>query len=242
MKKSIKFLFALLMIGGGISEINAQWGDKIVGNGNVTTKTVNTSSYDAIRGVGSMDIHLERGTEGTITVTTDENLQEYVIVEVSNGTLVVRTKKNTYLKTKKGIHVTVPFEDINEVSLTGSGDVDTKDTIDSPQLEVSITGSGDIELDVNTGMLKAKVTGSGDMELSGKTDELEVRISGSGDFKGFDLIANHTDAQVSGSGDAKIVAKKSLKARVNGSGDITYKGNPERKDTKTSGSGDIEAN
>ena len=240
----MKTLIRLSLVAGlliaGVQEVQAQWGNKkVVGNGNVTTKTINTGNYDAIKGVGSMDVHLEKGSEGNITVTTDENLQEYIIVEVKDGALVIRTKKNIYLKTKKGIHVTVPFQDISEVSLVGSGDIDTKDPITANNLEVNVTGSGDVVLEVNSKMLEAKVTGSGDMELSGTTDELEVRVSGSGDFKGFDLQAQNTNASVSGSGDVKVVAKNSIKARVNGSGDIVYRGNPERSDTKTSGSGDI---
>ncbi len=223
----------------GVQEATAQWGKKVVGNGNVTTRTVNTGNYDAVKGVGSMDIHLEKGSEGTITVKTDENIQDYIIVEVKNNALVVRTKKNTNIRTKKGIHVYVPFQDLSKVSLTGSGDIDTKDPINADDLTVSVTGSGDVVLDVRSTVLEVSVTGSGDIELTGSTENLDVSISGSGDFKGFDLDSQNTEASVSGSGDAKVVAKNSIKARVNGSGDIVYKGNPERSDTKTSGSGDI---
>lgn len=229
----VSFLFA------GLADMNAQWGKKIKGNGNVTTKTVNTGDYDAIRGIGSMDIHLEKGTEGNISVTTDDNLHEYLEIEVKDNTLLVKTKKNVNIYTKNGIHVKVPFTDISEVALTGSGDIDTKDTIKADNLEVVITGSGDIELDVEARMVDAKVTGSGDMVLTGKTNDLAVKVTGSGDFRGFDLDAQNTEASVSGSGDIRVVAKRNLKARVHGSGDITYKGNPERRDTKTSGSGDI---
>ena len=47
------------------------------------------------------------------------------------------------------------------------------------------------------------------------------------------------EAVVSGSGDIQVTASQSLKARVSGSGDISYRGNPEKQDFKTSGSGDI---
>jgi hypothetical protein len=36
-----------------------------------------------------------------------------------------------------------------------------------------------------------------------------------------------------------VFCTENLKARVAGSGDINYKGNPKTKDTKTAGSGDI---
>ena len=243
MKTLLKLTLAISLSLLGISESNAQWGNKkVVGSGNVTTKTVNTGNYDGIKGVGSMDIHLEKGTEGNITVTTDDNLHEYLEIEVKDNMLVIKTKKNTYLKTKKGIHITVPFNDISEVSLVGSGDIDTKDTIKTDELEVRVTGSGDVDLALEANMVDANITGSGDMVLSGSTNSLDVSVTGSGDFKGSDLVSQNTEARVSGSGDARVVAKQSLKARVNGSGDITYSGNPEKSDTKTSGSGDISSN
>jgi len=240
MKNLLNLTLILAITLLGITESQAQWGNKkLVGNGNVTTKTVNTGSYDAIKGVGSMDIHLEKGTEGNITVTTDDNLQRYIIIEVKDNTLVVKIKKNTYLKTKKGIHVTVPFDEVSEISLVGSGDIDTKDKIEAANMKLSVTGSGDVELDVNAGMLEARITGSGDMKLSGSAADLKVSVTGSGDFDGFDLNSQNTEATVSGSGDIKVIAKSSIKARVHGSGDIYYKGNPVKSDTKSSGSGDI---
>jgi putative autotransporter adhesin-like protein len=240
MKNILTLSLAITLTLLGVSESHAQWGNKkVAGNGNVTTKTANTSSYDAIEGVGSMDVHLQKGTEGNITVTTDDNLHEYIIIEVKDNKLVLKTKKNTNLKTNKGIHVTVPFQDISKVSMVGSGDIDSEDTVKADNLKVYVTGSGDIVLDVETNTLKAKVTGSGDIKLSGTTRDLEVSVAGSGDFSGFGLSAQNTEASVSGSGDIKVVAKNSIKARVAGSGDIIYKGNPEHSDTKASGSGDI---
>ncbi|MEL6812480.1 MAG: head GIN domain-containing protein [Bacteroidota bacterium] len=238
MKTVLNLTLAATLALTGIAETNAQW-RKVTGNGNVTTKTINTGDYDAVKVVGSMDVHLEKGSEGNITVKTDDNLHEYLDIEVKGDALVIKSEKNISLRTKKGIHVYVPFEKISKVALTGSGDIDTKDTIDAPEMSVSVTGSGDVVLDINAGMVDADITGSGDMVLRGKTQDLEVQVTGSGDFKGFELEAQNTNARVSGSGDAKVVAKNSLKARVNGSGDIDYKGNPEKRDTKTSGSGDI---
>ena len=235
--KSIIFAGLLLCL---VTESKAQWGyNKVVGDGNVTTKSVSTGDYDEIKVVGSMDVHLEKGTEGNISVTTDSNLHDYIVIEVIGDELVIKTKNGYNLKTKKGIHITVPFQDISEVSLTGSGDVDTKDTIKADEFEVSVTGSGDINLTIDAQSIETSITGSGDVVLKGSTNNLAVTVSGSGDFKGFDLQSNHTEARVSGSGDIQVVAKQSINARVNGSGDIVYKGSPERSDTQTSGSGDI---
>ena len=215
---------------------------KVKGNGNVTTKTHNTSDYYEIDVQGFMDVKLESGAEGTITVTTDQNVQEYIIVEAKNGTLTIKVKNKVNIQTKNGVHITVPFKDLDRISLTGSGDVLTSNVIKSDSFEVELTGSGDVILEVEATTIDAKITGSGDLKLKGKTTDLEIKVTGSGDFSGKSLASQNTQAYVSGSGDAIVFASKSLKARVNGSGDINYYGNPESTDTKVMGSGDIGSN
>ncbi len=244
MNTTIKLSLAFTFLFINISLVNAQvFGNKkITGNNNIVTKTVNTSEYNAIDVTGSMNVELVSGKEGDIKVTTDENLHEYLVIESKNGTLEITTKKNVSLRTKKGIHVTVPFEDIDDLTLTGSGDIKTKNTIKTSSFDVELTGSGDILLDIEAGEIDAKVTGSGDLILAGSVTDFEVKVTGSGDFKGSELSSTNTQVYVSGSGSAKVNASSSIKARVNGSGDVRYSGNPEYSDTKVMGSGTIKSN
>ncbi len=238
LRQSVLLLSALLFV----SLAQAQWGNnKVKGNGNVTTITRSTSDYDAIKCAGWMDFILVKGEEGKITLEGESNLLEYIITKVENGALIVKVKKGVNLKTSwsKNIKITIPFEDIEKVSLAGSGDLVTKNTIDANDFKVNLAGSGDIDLDINASSIDASVSGSGDINLNGKTTNLSAKVTGSGDFHGFDLESNNTEVKVTGSGGAEVVSNESLKARVTGSGDVEYKGNPKKEDTKVTGSGSI---
>ena len=242
--KTTILTFATLMF---INISHAQWwgnGEKIKGNGNVTTITRTTSDYDGISCAGSFDYILVAGAEGKIMIEGEENLLEYIITEVKNGKLVVKTEKNVNLKPSgnKTIIVTIPFKNIDNVSLAGSGDLINKDTITANDLKVSLAGSGDISLIVETNTVNGSLAGSGDITLKGNTNNLEASIAGSGDIHAFDLQSNNTDVSISGSGDAEVVSKENLKARIAGSGDIEYRGNPKKEDSKVSGSGSIRSN
>lgn len=212
---------------------------KVTGNGNLTTKTIKTPTYDHIKSVGFMDVKLIQGNEGEISVKTDENLQQWIQVKVKKNTLVLDIKDNVNIRKKKVVHITVPFEEISGVSLVGSGDIHTEDTIKTSVFETELVGSGDIDLTIHASKVKANVTGSGDMILSGSTDELQIHVTGSGDFNGEDLISNRTDVSCTGSGDAVVVANTNLNAKVHGSGDIEYKGAPSQKEVRIFGSGDV---
>lgn len=235
MKKSILFVCALMIA----STIHAQ--KRIKGNGNVTTITRTTSEYDGVKFAGSFDYILVAGKEGNITIEGEENLLQYIITEVKDGQLIVRMENRINMQTSrnKTIKITVPFESINSVSLSGSGDVWNEHVIAANKLKVLLTGSGDVKLKIKTGSLEATLTGSGDLELKGETESSLINVTGSGDFEGFDLNANDAEVSVNGSGSAQIVCNGHLKARVAGSGDIKYTGTPKKEDNKVSGSGRI---
>ncbi len=244
MKKSIKkqtvLIIATLLLA---STSYAQFGKSIRGNGIMKTITRTTTEYDGIKCAGSMDFIIVSGSEGNIKIEGEENLLEYIITEVKNNNLIVKTRKHANIKPSKNktIKITIPFKDISKVSLAGSGDLWNEDTITATNLDVSLAGSGDIILDIKASFTKASIAGSGDLKLKGDTNNLIAKVAGSGDFHGFDLQANNTEVSVAGSGDAKVVSNEVLKARVAGSGDIVYRGKP-TLDTKVAGSGSISTN
>ncbi len=174
----------------------------------------------------------------------ESNLLEHIKTEVKDGKLVIKVAKGVNLQPSSwnkdgGIFITVPVESINEVTLSGSGDTVWEKTIETRNFSTNLSGSGDITLALNAEEVSAAMSGSGDINLSGKTINFEVKISGSGDIKAYDLIADNVKASISGSADISVTANEMLTARVSGSGDIRYKGDPKKIVAKSSGSGDI---
>jgi len=237
MKKSILFLATSLLF---MATACAQWGgEKVRGNGDMVTKSRNVGSYDGVQLVGSMNVELISGSEGTIDIQAESNLQEYITTEIRNGKLKISTKKVFYLHPKDDILITVPIETVEEISVTGSGDIWTKDKLTSSNMKVQVTGSGDLKLHLEVKDLEGMVTGSGDVQLKGRSQNFECTVTGSGDFEAYELHAENVEARFSGSGDIMVYASNSLKASVSGSGDIAYKGNPAQQDFKTNGSGSV---
>lgn len=241
MKKTKQLALTLAILATSFAQ--AQWSSKgkITGNGNVITQQKTTASYDGIAVTGFFDVVLVEGKEGNITIKGEENLLEYINISVENNQLKIASEKNKYISPSKGkeIIITVPFESISKVAMTGSGDVTTKNPIESKSFQVQLTGSGDMNLDVRASNIDVTLTGSGDINLSGSTAEITTVLSGSGDIDTSKLKAQTADATVSGSGDTTVYCTEIIRARVSGSGDIQYKGDPKKKDTKVNGSGSI---
>ncbi|QOG00838.1 head GIN domain-containing protein [Flavobacterium sp. MDT1-60] len=219
---------------------NAQ-SEKINGNGKVVSETRTTSGYDAIKISGSFDVDLVAGKEGKIIMKGEENILSAIIVEVEDNTLKIQVKKNTNIHSSMGkkVQVTVPFEKISELSLSGSGDIQSKDAIKNDKFLAKLSGSGNFNLAVDSNSLELNLSGSGNVRLKGSADSFTTKLSGSGNIDAGELKSKNVDVNVSGSGDSKVNCSEVLTARVSGSGDIKYTGNPEKRDVKVSGSGNI---
>ena len=214
---------------------------KIKGNGNMITKNITTASYDAIKVSGFFDVELVAGEEGKITLQAEENLVDFIEIKVENNILKMSVEKGAHIAPSHGykVFITVPFQSLTEVSLAGSGDINSKNTITADEFKSTLSGSGDIHLEVNAKEINSEVTGSGDLTLKGKSDVFKCNVVGSGDMNASALESAVVYAKVTGSGDCKVYCTDSLEARVIGSGDINYSGDPKKKDTKVTGSGDI---
>ena len=241
MKKSIQLIVVCTLLVSNIVQAQRSSNQKIKGNGNVISEKRVTATYEKIAVTGFFDVELIAGAEGAITVKAEENLLPFIKIEVIDQILKIYTEKNKYISTSvgKGIMVVVPFESINQVSLTGSGDVIAKNAIRSSRFMAKLTGSGDMDLEIEATDVDANLTGSGDINLSGKTDNISSEVNGSGDIDASKLISKNANATVSGSGDNAVSCSENLYARVTGSGKIKYKGEPQKKDTKVTGSGSI---
>lgn len=235
LKLSLSLFVSLLFL----TNINAQKNGKVIGDGNVITDTREVGSFDNIGVSGSFDVNLVKGKEGKIEIKIEKNLLPYLITEVKDGELKIKWKKGTNIRNHKGVHLTVYFNSINGVALSGSGEIIGKDLIESNNFNVAISGSGDINLNLKVNNIESRISGSGDLTFKGSTKTFTSSVSGSGDIEAYGLQTDKADIKVSGSGDMTITVNSELYARVSGSGDISYKGNPSKEDVKVSGSGNI---
>lgn len=235
-----KIIFSLALIISFSVQSQSWWGSKKVrGNGNVVTKTRTIDNFDRVSVGGSFDVILVDGKEGKLTIQGEENLLPYLITEVKGDKLKVKFKDNTSIKINKRFTVTIPFEDIESISLGGSGNVKVEKTIKAEDASFNIGGSGNITANVNAENIKASIGGSGNINLEGKSNNLKCSIAGSGNVKAYELQTDKLKANIAGSGDIRATVKTKIKANVVGSGSVYYKGDPKYIDTNSIGSGDV---
>jgi hypothetical protein len=234
-----KLTVSLVLISISIASAQNWDKEKVKGNGVQTTITRTTESYDNISTGGSFNVELVSGKEGTITIKGDENIISHIVTEVIGNELKVYFEKNRSYDYKQDITITIPFEEISEISFAGSGNMITKNAINATDFEAKMAGSGDCALEINVKNIVAKIAGSGNLKLSGTAENLEAKTAGSGDLNCTKLVSQNADVAVAGSGSLEVNCTNNLIAKVAGSGSIQYKGKPQSMDKNIIGSGDI---
>lgn len=233
--------YFLLLISLSISFAYSQKNKTIKGNEKTTTITRTTAAYEGLEVSGSFDVKLISGKEGNIIIKGDENLLEFIITEVKDGRLSVYFDKNKTIRYNynSSIEVTIPIEEINQLSFSGSGNLKNNDLIKTENLNVEISGSGNVSYNAETKNLKITKSGSGNLVGKGTTNNLDLKSEGSGNVNLYDLKSENAVVSQTGSGNIKVNCSVNFDALTIGSGNIQYYGNPKKTATKVEGSGSI---
>lgn len=235
----MKKLTTLVLAIACITAVSAQRNKKVKGNGNLVTIERNTGDYSGIQVGGFYEVELIEGEEGKITLEGEDNILEYIETKVRAGNLTIRSVDNMNLRPTKKVFITVPVQRINHIRLSGSGKVISKKTLDTDHFRIRISGSRNLDLALDSETLSISTSGSSRINLKGNSDDLEVTTSGSSIINAYELAVEKAKIVLSGSSKVRVTVNKAIDAKVSGSGNISYKGNPEKVNTKTSGSGKV---
>ena len=194
--------------------------NNIQGSGNIISESRELNNFTSIILLGSIDVNIKTSESNNCVVVADDNLIPYIKTEVVNNKLNISLNESYSSEEKLVVNINTPNYD--EVSLSGSGNINILD-FKNNNLSLNISGSGNI-------------TGNGEVET------LVVKINGSGNLMSKEIKSKSATITINGSGDGEVFASDSISAKINGSGNIKYFGNPENVDSIINGSGDIISN
>jgi hypothetical protein len=216
---------------------NGQMHRTVYGNGKVVTRERKTDSFTGIKVSTGIDVYLKQGDNQSLTVESDENLQEYIMTEVRDNVLNIYTDANIRDAERKRVYVTM--KEIKSVKTTSAGDVIGETPVKTDNLDLSASSAGNIKLEVTAKEIEIDISSSGDITISGEADLLKADLSSAGDLNAYDLKVREADVSVSSAGDADISVSEKLTARASSAGDVNYQGNPKYVDAHSSSAGGI---
>lgn len=231
-------------------------------NGNTVTEKRDANGFNAVSLSIDANVEITQSESYSVEITGSDNLLKILETKVKGNTLKIGFKNNKCVKGNYTINIAIQMPKLEELKVSGSGDITVKENFESSalainisgsgdisvpnklianQLKMNISGSGDIKMDsIETNSLDCDISGSGSIDLTGVgiANSEDLKITGSGDLFLYDFPVNNSDINISGSGTCHVNVLESLEAKISGSGDIIYKGNP-TINQNISGSGSV---
>jgi len=196
----------------------------VIGSGKVIEKDVAVSDFDKIDAQGIGSVFVEIGDEEAVRIEAEDNLMEYIEVEVRGDTLEIRQRPGVGLRPTRSLNFYVTAKDLDGLTLSGTGDVEVKDNLESKKdFTLRLSGAGDITL--------------ADLEA----ESITLKLSGTGDLTAKKWDAPSAEIVVGGAGSARIEEIKSdtLTTKISGTGSVTVDGGEvENQTVDISGAGD----
>ena len=186
-------------------------------SGNVDRDFVPLDAFDSVKISGSFSATFIPDAEHSVTVIADDALFEFISIITEDNEIEIKFNRNIRTSDRVELEIRSPF--IRSVNTSGS---------------ISAVFE-----DVTSDTLRLRASGSGTFSGTGAFDVLNIHTSGSARVNGENMIANQIIIRSSGSSRMIVHALDEITARISGSGNITYFGDPAKVDSQISGSGSV---
>jgi len=213
---------------------------RIEGSGILASEERPVSDFRKVQFSGIGSLYIEHGEVETLTVEADDNLLEYIEVEVRNEVLYIGLRKGVNINPKEKISFRLTINELDEIGVSGAGNVIAPD-LEAKRFDIDVSGAGNIEINqLISSELHVKLSGVGNIAIkSGQVINQEISISGTGSYNAINLEADVVIVDLSGLGSASVWAEEELTANISGAGKVEYAGQP-RVNSNISGVGKLE--
>ena len=229
------------------------------GSGDVIEESRAVSGVSGVELSTLGNLTIELGDTESFRIEAEDNLMEHLETDVRAGTFRIKTQDRVRLDPTKPVNYYLTVKSLNSIKITSSGDIQAPD-LEADKFSINISSSGDLEMgDLDAEMLTVRISSSGDVTMGelnansievditstgnlditgGRVETQNITISSSGNYTAQDMESDKADVMLSSAGSAYIWVEDDLKANLNSSGDLHYRGDA-TVNANTSSTGDV---
>ncbi len=233
-----KTLFSVLILSFFLLTSCIDFNNSVTGSGNVITEYHEVGDFHGIEAGAGLNVYVEFGEmSNEVEVIADENLHEYIKVEVINGILKITSRRNIRKASSKDVFVQAGT--IDELEVSSAADFIGENLLIARDIDIEVSSAADLELELEAETARIEVSSSGSVYIRGRAQRLLADVSSAGDLDASDFIVEEADVEASSAADARVHVTEKIRAEASSAGSVRYKGNPKERNTETSSAGSV---
>jgi putative autotransporter adhesin-like protein len=211
---------------------------KVDGSGNVVTKNRNFSSdFTSISASNGLEVVIEQGANSKIEVEADDNLQEHIKTEVTEGELKIYSDVN--IRNAKSKKVFVQLAKLNSLETSSGASVTSKNILENTSIDFSSSSGSEINVKVNASTVSCDSSSGSEIKISGKADKLDTESSSGSSIDATDLVVKSAVADSSSGSSINLNATETITAEASSGSSVNYTTKPATLTKKTSSGGSV---
>jgi len=210
----------------------------IKGNGNITTETRNVSQdFKKIEVSRGIKVIVEQSGNKSITVETDDNIQQHIITKIENGVLKIESDENYNTSETPVVNVKMPI--INGLSASSGSEITSSGTLITEYIDVKSSSGSEIKITVEADVIKTESSSGSQIEASGKALKLETSASSGSTIDAKNLMTNEVISKASSGSSTDIYPILKLEAKATSGSSINYHNVPKTVSKEENSGGSV---
>jgi hypothetical protein len=204
--KKILYIAAMALMCASCFRVNSNFGNgkkAIKGEGAVISKSFDLKDFDAIIINGHADVNFTQSPVFEVTLSTQENVFEYMDYRVEGTTLILETKDKRNVRAES-YDVTVKAPALKSVVVNGASDFNIPaGLVSEDDLYINVNGAGDLDFkQLRCGDLTIISNGASDIDAASiEVKGLSITVNGAGDVVVSGNVSGDASLAVNGAGD-----------------------------------------
>ena len=205
-------------------------GVKVIGSGNLITKTFEFSDFTGIKAENGMHVELTKSGTFSVEVIADDNVMEHIQVSKSGDTLRIGPKANAAFRSAT-LTANITMPNLYELELSGGSHASVSGFESSHDLSVRLSSGSHLSEPLIPGGISAgnaefNLSAGSHVDLSGSANDLSVKCSDGSHIDLETFSVNNAQINLSDGSHAAVNVGGTLDAKLREGSRVYYVGEP----------------
>lgn len=210
----------------------------IKGSGNIITETRTVNQdFKKIEVSRGIKVIVEQSDNKSITVETDDNIQQHIITKIENGVLKIESDENYNTSETPVVNVKMPI--INSLSASSGSEITSSGALITEYIDVKSSSGSQVNISVEADVIKTESSSGSQIEASGKALKLETSASSGSTIDAKNLMTNEVISKASSGSSTDVYPILKLEAKATSGSSINYHNVPKTVSKEENSGGSV---